>query len=232
MNELSPAADAALAAILFAVDPVGLGGVALRAAPGPVRDRWLDGFREYSETPLRRVPLNVTDDRLIGGLDLAATLQAGRPVAERSILADADGRILLIAMAERLSAATAARLSATIDQRQVAIERDGFALHVPTTFGVIALDEGIADDERMPAALLDRLAFHIDLAQMSIRDWVALPIDRDDILAARAKLADVKVSPAILEALCTTAFALGIASLRPSMAATKYRTRTPHSQRA
>lgn len=119
-------------------------------------------------------------------------------------------------MAERLSAATAARLSATIDQRQVAIERDGFALHVPTTFGVIALDEGIADDERMPAALLDRLAFHIDLAQMSIRDWVALPIDRDDILAARAKLADVKVSPAILEALCTTAFALGIASLRAS----------------
>ncbi len=216
MNSASPAADAALAAVLFAVDPSGLGGVALRAAPGPVRDCWLDVVRACTDSPLRRVPLNVSDDRLIGGLDLAATLRAGKPVAERGILAEADGGVLIVAMAERLSAATAVRLGAALDQGEVAIERDGFALRVASKFGVIALDEGIADDERMPAALLDRLAFHLDLSHVSIRDAVALPIDRDDILAARAKLSKVNVSAAIVEALCTTAFALGIGSLRAS----------------
>jgi hypothetical protein len=41
MNSLAPpglSARAALAAALLAVDPVGLGGAALRAAPGPLRD--------------------------------------------------------------------------------------------------------------------------------------------------------------------------------------------------
>ena len=39
--------------------------------------------------------LHITDSRLLGGLDLAATLRAGRPVAERRLLADSDGALLL-----------------------------------------------------------------------------------------------------------------------------------------
>lgn len=207
--------DALDAATLFAIDPIGLGGVSLRAAPGSLRDRWLNLVRSFVAAPLRRLPLNVSDDRLIGGLDLAATLHAGRPVAERGILAEADGGILLVAMAERLSAATAARLGAVLDRGEVAIERDGFALRAPARFGVIALDEGIADDERPPSALLDRLAFHIDLTQVSHRDLVEW--SGDDVetkAAARAILPRVNVSEAILEALCGVAFALGIHSLR------------------
>ena len=48
-------------------------------------------------TPLRRLPLHATDGRLLGGLDLAATLRAGRPVAERGILAETDGGVVLVA---------------------------------------------------------------------------------------------------------------------------------------
>jgi magnesium chelatase subunit D len=211
---LSPWADAVDAATLFAIDPIGLSGVSLRAAPGALRERWLNVVRDFVAAPLRRLPLNVTDDRLIGGLDLAATLHAGRPVAERGILAEADGGILLVAMAERLSAATAGRLGAVLDQGEVAIERDGFALRVPARFGVIALDEGIADDERPPSALLDRLAFHVDLTQVSLRDIVEWCGDKETIAAARAMLPRVRVSEAILGALCSVAFALGIHSLR------------------
>ena len=79
----SPWDDAVLAAALFAIDPAGTGGVALRSLTGPVRDRWLALLREYlpEGAPLRRLPIHVTDGRLLGGLDLAATLRAGRPVA-------------------------------------------------------------------------------------------------------------------------------------------------------
>jgi hypothetical protein len=33
------------------------------------------------------MPLHIGDERLLGGLDLTATLQAGRPVAQRGLLA-------------------------------------------------------------------------------------------------------------------------------------------------
>ena len=45
-------------------------------------------------------------DRLLGGLDLAATLRAGRPMPQRGLLAEADGGVLVLAMAERLAAGT------------------------------------------------------------------------------------------------------------------------------
>ena len=143
------AEDATLAAAILAVDPVGMGGIHLKARPGPTRDGWLTGLRALlpSDAPVRRVPLHVTDDRLLGGLDLAATLQAGRPVAQRGLLAEADGGVVLLAMAERLTSATAGRLAAVLDAGAVVGERDGLALRAPARLGVVALDEGIEDDE-------------------------------------------------------------------------------------
>ena len=75
--------DAVLAAALFAIAPHELGGIRLRSLPGPVRDEWLALLSDMlpADVQVRRVPLNVTPGRLLGGLDLAATLEAGRPVA-------------------------------------------------------------------------------------------------------------------------------------------------------
>ena len=123
----SPWDRAMLAAALFAVDPVGCAGIILRARAGPVRDAFLAAVRNLlpAETALRRIPLGIEDSRLLGGLDLVATLSAGRPIADRGVLVESDGAIVLLAMAERLSAATAARLAATIDAGEIVLERDG-----------------------------------------------------------------------------------------------------------
>ena len=89
---------AVLAARLFAVDPASSTAV-LRAAPArPQRDRWLAMLRGSAAptAPFRKVPPGIADDRLLGGLDLAATLASGRPIAERGLLAEADGGALLI----------------------------------------------------------------------------------------------------------------------------------------
>ena len=53
--------------------------------------------------PMRRVPASVTDDRLIGGVDLAATLATGRLVVEPGVLAASDGGVVVLPMAERAS---------------------------------------------------------------------------------------------------------------------------------
>ena len=136
-------ADASLAAVLFAIDPVGTGGIAVHAHAGSIRDQWLTNVRSLlpTDAPVRRMPVNIADERLLGGLDLGATLSAGKIVPMRGLLADADGGVVVVAMAERLSGATAARIAAVIDRGEVAVERDGVALRLATRFGVIALDE-------------------------------------------------------------------------------------------
>ena len=204
-----------LVAALFAVDPCGLGGVGLRASASPLRDEWLALLTKLLPvgTPLRRIPLNINDAALLGGLDLGATLSAGRPIAQQGLLAHADGGVVLLAMAERVPLGTAARLAAVLDTQEVAIERDGLALKLPARLGVVALDEGMDDDEQVPASLLDRLAFLVRLKQSTpddeADDWQA-----KDIALARELLPRVTVSDDIVQALCAAALALGVYSLR------------------
>ncbi len=214
-----PSQDAALVAALFAVDPAGLGGVALRASADPGRDQWLALVKALlpAGVPLRRIPLHISDSALLGGLDLAATLQAGRPVSQRGVLAQADGGVVMLAMAERLSAATAARLAAVLDCGEVLLERDGLALRQPARLGMVALDEGQEDEEQLPAALLDRLAFHLHL-QSGIPES-SVYWSRADIEAARLRLPNTGLDAQIVQALCATAQALGVASLRAPLLA-------------
>lgn len=209
-------ADAMTAAALLAVDPSGLGGALLRARAGPQRSAWLAMLQASlpDGMPLRRVPLHIADDRLLGGLDLSATLQAGRPVAQCGLLAEADGGLVLTAMAERLTAATAARLAAVLDQGEVLLERDGLALRQPARIGLVALDEGLDDDEQAPAALADRLAFHLALDELPARAPGPLALSKGDIADARARLPRVDSGEDTAATLCRAALALGVGSLR------------------
>jgi magnesium chelatase subunit D len=214
--------EAATIAALLAVDPVGLGGVALRAPACAERDAWLALLRDLLPrgTPLRRVPLNISDTALIGGLDLGATLQAGRPVALQGLLAQADGGVLLLAMAERMTAAAAVRFGSVLDTRSVHLQRDGLDSVYNSRLALVALDEGASDDEHMPASLADRLAFRLLMGERAEEEdgpqWTA-----QEVLAARAKLAQVHLPPDEASALCAAALALGIDSLRASVFAAR-----------
>ena len=214
--------EAATIAALLAVDPVGLGGVALRAPACAERDAWLALLRDLlpRDTPLRRVPLNISDTALLGGLDLGATLQAGRPVALQGLLAQADGGVLLLAMAERMTAAAAARFGSVLDTRSVHLQRDGLDSVYASRLAFVALDEGASDDEHMPASLADRLAFRLLMGERVDEEegpqWTA-----QEVLAARARLAQVHLPPDEASALCAAALALGIDSLRASVFAAR-----------
>ncbi len=207
--------DAVTAAQLFAIDPVGTGGVLVRSRAGPVRDRWVTILRAALpiSQPLKHLPLHIADGRLLGGLDLNATLLAGRPVAERGLLAEADGGVLMVAMAERLPSAAAVHITAAMDAREMIVERDGLSLRMPARFGVIALDEGL-DDEFAPRSLGDRLGFHVDLNEIPIREAGEFAMDRAAISAARERLSALRTNAEQVEAMCTAAAALGIVSLR------------------
>ncbi|MEM1236148.1 MAG: magnesium chelatase subunit D [Pseudomonadota bacterium] len=145
--------QALLALKLLALEPR-LGGIVVRARAGPVRDRWLDALARLS-MPARKVPLNISDDQLFGGLDLAATLTAGREVRSKGLLENAS--LLIVPMAERMEPGLAARLGQALDDGNQCL---------------IALDEGAEESEGLPQALRDRLAFHIDLDEIACGDAV------------------------------------------------------------
>jgi magnesium chelatase subunit D len=72
----APFTRATTALALLAVDPGGLGGIALRARSGPVRDA-LVAMLPALPLPLVRLHPAMTDEALFGGLDLSATLAKG-----------------------------------------------------------------------------------------------------------------------------------------------------------
>ena len=202
-------------AVLFAIDPAGLGGVRVRAHAGPVRDAWLAMLKAFmGGRAWIRVPQSVTDERLLGGLDLPATLSAGRPISQSGLLATVDGGVLVLSMAERISRATAARITQAMDNAQVVVERDGIRQQSSTQFGVVALDEATPEDDGLPEALCDRMAFDIDLRAISPRFIDSDMASAEEITAARERLEKIEMPEAMIDALCSVAMALGVSSLR------------------
>lgn len=210
--QTTPWEDALLAATLFAVDPHGLGGILVRARPGPARDEWLTILREMlpADMPVRRVPLNVSPARLVGGLDLAATLREGRPVQDAGILHESAGGVLILPMAERISAGTAALICQGLERHA----SDGKA----QKFALIAFDEGI-DDEMPPPTLVDRMAFILDLDGIPVADFFAPTALPAEIAAARQTLDQIVVTEEARQLLAEVSLAVGIRSMRPVLMA-------------
>jgi magnesium chelatase subunit D len=212
-----PFQDALTAARLCAIDP-DLGGMALRGG-GDLRDAVLaelrGGLREGA--PFRRMPPHIDDGRLLGGIDLTATLAAGRSVTRAGLLAEVDGGVLVVPMAERLPDALAGRLAAVIDTGELVVERDGATLRADARFVTVALDDGVEPDERPPAALVERLAFRVDLS--GVRP--TLPHQEGIAVAAVAGRAVEVPFLDLLQALAATAGALGVDSARASIFAVR-----------
>ena len=209
------------AAALLAIDPVGLAGARIRAGAGPVRDAWMSLLQTLmGDAPWKRMPVNITDERLLGGLDLSATLSAGRPILQQGVLADVNGGTLILAMAERLPSATCAKLAQVMDSGEIHIVRDGIDQRRDSRFAVIALDEGVSEEEVLLPGLRDRLAFDLDLRSVSwqeVRDYPANLISSEEVVAARARLFDMNIGDDLLEAVCGTAMVLGVDSARATL---------------
>jgi magnesium chelatase subunit D len=210
-----------IAGLVLAADPAGLGGIILRQADALVFEAWLDGFRTClaQGTPVRPLPVHIAMDRLIGGLDLPATLAAGKPILQRGLLAECDGGVAVIAGAERLDADRAGVIAAAMDSGEVAVAREGLCLSMPARFGIIARDEGL-DDEAPPAVLAERIGLWLDLGSVMPGE-VSEGWEAQRAALARDTFSGVKLPSSLLQNLCRSALSLGIGSLRAALFAAK-----------
>lgn len=212
--------QAVLAARLFGIDPSGLGAIMVRAGPGPVRDLWVEELMDSLPpgAPVRRVPVGTRDERLLGGLDLAATLAASRPVLDRGLLAALDGGVALVALAERLEAGTAARLAGVLDTGELLLEREGFTARHPARVGLVLFDEGADPDEQVPQALRQRAAFWIDLDGIALADCL-VEVAEPEPGAALQRIGPA--GPEVVEALVGAACLFGIEALTAPLLAVR-----------
>lgn len=219
-EDLLRSGQGAIAGALLAVDPRGLGGAILLRPTHEAARRWCGRLHDAMGARVsRRLPINATEDRVLGGMDLAATLARGERVVMRGVLAESDEGIVVAPLAERLLPSTTSALCDALEAGEVRLERDGIAARHAARITLIALDETAEEvgEVQVASSLADRLAFVLQLPVGEDDGWWP---DASEVVAARALLPVIDGTSAVRD-LSHLADALGVTSLRAVLQAVR-----------
>ncbi|HKV42366.1 MAG TPA: VWA domain-containing protein [Blastocatellia bacterium] len=152
-----------LALTLLAVDP-SLKGLLISAGPGVGKTTLARSFAgilpvQPAPYPYVEVPANVTEDRLLGGLDVEQTLASGVRCLSPGLLAQADGGLVYIDGLSLVAPAAQARIAAALDSGLVRIEREGLSHIAPARFILIATYDGAEGEVGL--SLADRVGLMV-----------------------------------------------------------------------
>ncbi|AIG63455.1 hypothetical protein CATYP_00710 [Corynebacterium atypicum] len=154
--------DMRLALVLAAVDP-SIGGVLIRGEKGTAKSTVARALaRHLPQGRMLTLPLGVTEDRVVGGLDLERTLKQGAPVFTPGLLAAADGGILYVDEVNLLDEHIADLTLDAAASGRVLVEREGFSAAMDARFclvGTMNPEEGALRPQ-----LIDRFGLCVDVS--------------------------------------------------------------------
>lgn len=231
------------ALLLLAVDP-GLGGVVLAAGVGTGKSTLMRGFAHMiGVDQFVEIPIGVTEDRLLGGLDLEATLSTGRRVHRSGLLARAHNGLLYVDGINLLDESTINHMIAAFDSGVVRIEREGLSAVELSRFALLATYDPAEGPPRHH--LLDRVglivapvtrskaAARCEVVRRNLLfertaggDWLSEweeeeEMLREYILQAQQGLPSVQIREGQVEQLVGTALALGVEGHRADIFVTR-----------
>jgi magnesium chelatase subunit D len=217
--------DLKLALLLVSIDP-SIGGVLITGERGTAKSTAARGLAallpmtaEGNAAPFVELPLGVTEDRVVGSLDISRALKEGTTELRSGLLARADRGVLYVDEVNLLPDHIVDLLLDAAANGWVSIERDGMSegeaarfLLVGTMnpeegelrpqfldrFGLCVQVVGLADHQVRMAAIRQRLSFDDDPASVL---EAARPTEeelRRRVVAARSRLARLSITDAHL----------------------------------
>jgi len=146
-----------------------IGGVLISGEKGTAKSTLVRGIAELSGTmKVVELPLNVTEDRLVGSIDLKAALRHGKREPEPGILKDADGNILYVDEVNLLSDHIANALLEVAASGINILEREGVSYRHSSRF--ILIGSMNPEEGKLRPQLLDRFALYVDTEAEKIPD--------------------------------------------------------------
>ncbi|AOS83452.1 magnesium chelatase ATPase subunit D [Chlorobaculum limnaeum] len=215
------------ALMLLAVDP-SLGGVVIPSTVGSGKSTLARAFADIlpEGTPFVELPLNVTEDRLIGGVDLEATLASGVRVVQHGVLSKAHKGVLYVDSLSLLDSSAVSHIMDAMSRGAVIVEREGLSEVHPADFMLVGTYDPSDGEVRM--GLLDRIGIIVPFtpvndyrARKQIVNIVMGTRDEEDtqdelrmlrglIDAAREQLHKVSMTNEQIKGLIQTAISLGV----------------------
>jgi magnesium chelatase subunit D len=172
------------------VDPT-LRGMILSGPVGTGKSSLMRSFGAFvrvhvdPDSPFVQVPLGVSDDRLIGGIDLDISLATGERRGRTGLLAAADSGYLFVDDLPLLDDLSATMILHALESGTVICEREGISSCLASNFVLLATT--VPSERDLPIALADRIGFLVAEERGITPDAVVELLRRLDMFLAEPR---------------------------------------------